>query len=253
MFSRSPALMAMTAAGLDFVSSGRFILGLGASGPQVVTDWHGVPYDRPLPRTRETIEVCRKVWTRERLQYEGRRSRFLRGLTEAPQEAEPAYAFGNSDLHCSARAQERRARRGVRRGVDPALLPSRQATVWGEALADGARQRNAGLAPWKWSPAGRWRSVTRTRPTSDQRCDAPPRCAVCRRDGSPGQNFYNDLFRRYGYESEATAIQKLYLSGHKKEAEALIPEDFLRATSMVGDEDHVRDRIEAYKWPESRA
>ncbi len=71
VFSRSPALVAMTAAGLDFVSSGRFILGLGASGPQVVTDWHGVPYDRPLARTRETIDVCRKVWTRQRLEYEG--------------------------------------------------------------------------------------------------------------------------------------------------------------------------------------
>ena len=65
--------------------------------------------------------------------------------------------------------------------------------------------------------------------------------------GPPGQNFYNDLFRRYGYESEAEAIQRLYLSGNKKEAEALIPEEFLRATSMVGDEGRVRERIEAFR------
>src|SRR5580700_4335323 len=72
IYSRTPALTAMTAAGLDYVSGGRFVLGLGASGPQVIEGWHGVPYDAPIGRTRELIEICRMVWRRERLEYHGR-------------------------------------------------------------------------------------------------------------------------------------------------------------------------------------
>src|SRR5437764_13117815 len=72
LYSRTPALTAMTAAGLDYVSGGRFTLGLGASGPQVIEGWHGVPYDAPLGRTREIIEICRMVWRRERLSYQAR-------------------------------------------------------------------------------------------------------------------------------------------------------------------------------------
>src|SRR5580698_9865177 len=72
IYTRTPTLTAMTAAGLDFVSGGRFVLGLGASGPQVIEGWHGVPYDAPLGRTRELIEICRMVWRRERLEYHGR-------------------------------------------------------------------------------------------------------------------------------------------------------------------------------------
>src|SRR6201986_5377647 len=72
LYSRTPALTAMTAAGLDYVSGGRFTLGLGASGPQVIEGWHGVPYDAPLGRTRELIDICRMVWRRERLDYHGK-------------------------------------------------------------------------------------------------------------------------------------------------------------------------------------
>ena len=72
LYSRTPALTAMTAAGLDYVSGGRFTLGIGASGPQVIEGWHGVPYDAPIGRAREIIEICRMVWRRERLAYQGR-------------------------------------------------------------------------------------------------------------------------------------------------------------------------------------
>src|ERR1700723_2834763 len=72
LYSRTPALLAMTAAGLDYVSNGRFTLGLGASGPQVIEGWHGVPYDAPIGRSREIIEICRMVWRRDRLAYQGK-------------------------------------------------------------------------------------------------------------------------------------------------------------------------------------
>src|SRR6059036_4277313 len=72
LYTRTPTLTAMTAAGLDYVSDGRFTLGLGASGPQVIEGWHGVPYDAPVGRTREIIEICRMVWRRDRLEYAGK-------------------------------------------------------------------------------------------------------------------------------------------------------------------------------------
>src|SRR6202522_1907829 len=72
LYSRTPTLTAMTAAGLDYVSGGRFSLGIGASGPQVIEGWHGVPYDAPLGRTRELIDICRMVWRREPLAYQGK-------------------------------------------------------------------------------------------------------------------------------------------------------------------------------------
>lgn len=75
VYTRTPALMAMTAAGLDYVSGGRFTLGIGASGPQVIEGFHGVPYTAPLGRTRELVEICRRVWRRERLEYQGRHYR----------------------------------------------------------------------------------------------------------------------------------------------------------------------------------
>ncbi|TWG91670.1 F420-dependent oxidoreductase-like protein, partial [Nocardioides sp. J9] len=72
IYSRTPSLTAMTAAGLDFVSGGRFNLGLGASGPQVIEGFHGVKYDAPLGRTREVVEICRQVWRREPVQFQGK-------------------------------------------------------------------------------------------------------------------------------------------------------------------------------------
>ena len=72
IYTRTPTLLAMTAAGIDALSDGRFILGLGASGPQVIEGFHGVPYDTPLGRTREIIDICRQVWRRERVEHDGR-------------------------------------------------------------------------------------------------------------------------------------------------------------------------------------
>jgi alkanesulfonate monooxygenase SsuD/methylene tetrahydromethanopterin reductase-like flavin-dependent oxidoreductase (luciferase family) len=72
IYTRTPTLLAMTAAGVDALSDGRCVLGLGASGPQVIEGWHGIPYTEPVGRTREIIEICRKVWTRERVTHQGR-------------------------------------------------------------------------------------------------------------------------------------------------------------------------------------
>ena len=121
LYSRTPALTAMTAAGLDYVSGGRFTLGLGASGPQVIEGWHGVPYDAPIGRAREIIEICRMVWRRERLSYQGRyyqlplEKRAGRGwghrAGQAAQADQPPGPRAHPDRPGGHRPEERRTRR----------------------------------------------------------------------------------------------------------------------------------------------
>lgn len=89
LYTRTPTLLAMTATGLDYVSGGRFVLGIGASGPQVIEGFHGVKYDAPLGRTRETVEICRKVWRRERLEFEGKYFTVPLPRSRAPVSARP--------------------------------------------------------------------------------------------------------------------------------------------------------------------
>ncbi len=253
VFSRSPALVAMTAAGLDFVSSGRFLLGLGASGPQVVTDWHGVPYDRPLARTREIIEVCRKVWTRQRLEYQGETfrvphreasgeagGRSLKLMDHPVRPEIPIYvaALGPKNVALAAEVAE---------GWIPLFFHPDNATVWAEALADGERKRSAARGPLEVVAGGPVAICDEDEARRIRDAMRPRTALYVGGMGPPGQNFYNDLFVRYGYEAEARGIQELYLSGNKKEAEARVPEEFLRATSMVGDEGQVRERIEAFR------
>jgi F420-dependent oxidoreductase-like protein len=247
VFSRSPALTAMTAAGLDFVSSGRFILGLGASGPQVVRGWHGVPYDRPLLRTRETIDVCRLVWAREELQYDGKTvevpggdGRPLKFLNQPVSSDIPIYiaALGAKNVALTAE---------VAQGWLPIFFHPDKSDVWAPSLTEGDAHRITGIGPLEIVAGG---AVSICDDDEAERLRDAERSHVALYVGgmgSVGHNFYNDLFVRYGYADEARQIQDLYLSGQKREAEALVPADYLRSTLLVGNEGHVRDRIEAYR------
>ena len=158
LYSRTPARTAMTAAGLDYVSGGRFTLGLGASGPQVIEGWHGVPYDAPLGRTREVIEICRMIWRRERLAYQGRYSRLplqkgygevggtglgkpLKLINRPVRERIPIAlaAIGPKNVALAAERAE---------SWMPIFdLPDKAAGVWGDALAAGDARRDPALGP----------------------------------------------------------------------------------------------------------
>jgi F420-dependent oxidoreductase-like protein len=247
VFARSPALTAMTAAGLDFVSSGRFILGLGASGPQVVQGWHGVPYDRPLLRTRETIDVCRLVWAREKLQYGGKTiqvpggdSKPLRLLNQPVRSDIPIYvaALGAKNLALTAELAQ---------GWLPIFFHPEKSDVWNPSLAAGADRRDPSLGPLEIVAGGPVAICDDEEAERLRDAERPHVALYVGGMGSKGQNFYNDLFVRYGYEAEAHRIQELFLSGKKEEAEALVPAEYLQATVLVGDEGHVRNRIEAYR------
>jgi F420-dependent oxidoreductase-like protein len=255
VYSRTPGALLQTAAGLDNVSGGRAIIGLGASGPQVIEGFHGLPYANPLGRTREIIELIRSGLRREPLVHEGTFTipltkehgavtglgKPLKLLVKPERDSIPLYiaALGEKSVAGSAEYAD---------GWIPFLYhPEKAASVWGEALAKGAAQRQEGLAPLE-VVAGGMVAIGEGPETKALLDFARPLYALYIGGmGARSKNFYNTLFRQYGYEKEAEEIQDLYLDGKKQEAEAMIPLDFLEATNLVGPESYVKERIEAYR------
>jgi len=253
IYSRTPALLAMTAAGVDFVSDGRFILGLGASGPQVIEGFHGVPYDRPLARTREIVDICRRVWRREVLINDGiyplplppgqgtGLGKALKLVNHPVRPDIPVYLASLGDRNVELTAE-------VADGWLPMLyIPERAATVWGRALAAGAAKRLPGLGPLETVAGGMVAFVDDPAEAKAILDLARPMVALYVGGmGARGRNFYNALVRRYGFEAEAEAVQELYLAGRRDEAAAAAPDALLEGTNLVGPEGYVRERIAAF-------
>lgn len=253
IYTRTPSLMAMTAAGLDFVSNGRFILGIGASGPQVIEGFHGVPYDAPLGRTREIIDICRKMWKREeKLTHDGKYytlplpagqgtglGKPLKLINHPVRADIPVHiaSLGPKNLELTAE---------LANGWLPIFYwPERAADVFGPSLEAGFAKRDPELGPMDVVAGGMVAIGDDVKGILDF---ARPLVALYVGGmGAKGRNFYNALMRRYGYEAEAEQIQDLYLAGHKKEAEALVPTEFLDAINLVGPEGYVRERLEAFQ------
>jgi F420-dependent oxidoreductase-like protein len=250
IYSRTPALTAMTAAGLDFVSGGRFTLGLGTSGPQVIEGWHGVPYDAPIGRTREVIEICRAVWRRERLEYHGRHytlpypggthlGKPLKLINHPVRDRIPVIiaALGPRNVALAAEIAD---------GWQPIFyFPEKATAIWGEYLDEGAAKRPADLGPLDVIAAA---SLAIGEDVTHLRELARPTFALYIGGmGAKEKNFYNDLAIRCGYEKEAAAIQEAYLAGRKNEAAALVPDELLEKTSLIGPEGYIRERIAAYR------
>jgi len=250
IYSRTPAMLAMTAAGLDYVSGGRFIMGLGASGPQVIEGWHGVPYDAPIGRTREIIEICRLVWRREPVAYRGRYYQLpleggtglgkpLKIINHPVRERIPVAvaAIGPKNVELAAELAEA--------WMPIFYLPEKSAEVWGGALADGLAKRDPALGPLDVS-AGAPLAIGDD--VAGLRDRIRPQLALYIGGmGARDRNFYNDLARRYGYEAEAKAIQDAYLDGRKAEAEALVPAELIERISLIGPNGYVAERLAAYR------
>ena len=250
LFSRTPTLTAMTAAGLDYVSNGRFMLGIGASGPQVVEGFHGVPYDAPLGRTRELVEICRMVWRRERVDFQGKHYQIplpadrgtglgkpLKLINTPVRERVPISiaAIGPKNVALAAEVAE---------GWQPIFFHAERAgQVWGAALADGKAKRDASLPDLEIIVPVTLALSEDVAPLVDMM--RPQLALYIGGMGARGKNFYNDLACRYGYEAEAKRIQDLYLDGKKQEAAALVPEELVLATNLIGPESVVRERLAA--------
>ncbi|MEU8144044.1 LLM class F420-dependent oxidoreductase [Nonomuraea sp. NPDC048901] len=252
IYSRTPALLAMTAAGLDYVSDGRFTLGLGASGPQVIEGFHGVPYTAPLARTREIIEICRQVWRRERLEYEGKHytlplppgqgtglGKPLKIINHPVRPRIPIViaAIGPKNVELAAELAE---------GWEPIFyVPEKAADVWGPSLAAGRAKRQDELG--ELDVIAQASLAIGDDVAGLLEFGRPMAALYIGGMGAKGRNFYNDLARRYGYEKEAEAIQELYLDGKKEEAAALVPHELLESMSLIGSDGFVRDRVAAMK------
>jgi len=250
IYSRTPALLAQTAAGLDNVSGGRAILGLGASGPQVIEGWHGLPYSQPLARTREVVDIVRAALRREPLESDGiftlplppdqgtGLGKPLKMLTRPERDTVPIYvaALGRNNVEATAEYAD---------GWLPMFFaPERVSMIWGDALEAGKAKRPEELAPLEISTGGMLAVGEDVKGLLEF---ARPQFALYIGGmGAKGKNFYNDVVSEIGFAAEAEKIQALYLDGNKKEAEALVPVELLEMCNLVGPENHVKERIAAF-------
>ena len=257
IYTRTPALTAMTAAGLDYVSGGRFTLGIGASGPQVIEGFHGVPYTAPLGRTRELVEICRAVWRRERLTYQGRHYQIplpsqastaqrgtglgkpLKLINHPVRERIPIIiaAIGPKNVALTAEIAE---------GWQPIFyLPELADEVWGDSLSAGRAKRDRSLGDLDIvvnAPL----AVTDDEHVAQRLLDAvrPMLALYIGGMGAKGHNFYHDLACRFGFRAAADLIQDRYLAGDKAAAAAAVPDQLVAGASLIGPAGHVRERIE---------
>jgi len=251
IYSRTPALLAQTAAGLDYVSDGRAILGIGASGPQVIEGWHGVPYSKPLGRTREIVDIVRRALRREVLTSDGivqlplpeeegtGLGKPLKMLTRPVRDSVPIYlaSLGQKSVQAAAEIAD---------GWLPFLfIPEKAGDVWGKALQAGKANRDPALASLEISAGGMIAVGDDVKGLLD--FVRPMAALYIGGMGARGKNFYNDLACQYGYEAEAKKIQDLYLDGQKKEAEEAVPLELLEMGNLVGPEAYVKERIQAFR------
>ena len=257
VYSRSAAAIAQTAAGCDYVSNGRFILGLGASGPQVIEGFHGIAYDKPVKRIREYIEVTRMVLKRERLEYDGDAiqlplpegegtglGKALKLINHPVRDEVPIWW---ASLMPYAIRETARLANGW---IPTQFLPEHITTVWGDDLAEGMADRPAELGPLQISKGatvaiGDEFSGEGADPFLDR--NRPHTALYWGGMGARDQNFYNSIARLQGYEEEAVRIQDLYLDGHKEEAAAAVPRDFLDRSNLVGPESVIRECLGSWK------
>lgn len=251
IYVRTPTLLAMTAAGLDYVSDGRFRLGIGASGPQVMEGFHGVPFDAPMGRTREVVEICRQVWRREKVIHDGKHYQIplpadrgtglgkpLRLINHPVRENIPITiaALGPKNVELTAEIAE---------GWQPMFFyPEKADDVWGEALRAGKAKRDPALGPLDIMVSA---SLAIGEDVEDRLAWAKPQLALYIGGmGAKGKNFYHNLVTRYGFGDVADHIQDLYLAGNKDEAIAAVPDELVRQVSLVGPRGFVKERLAAY-------
>jgi alkanesulfonate monooxygenase SsuD/methylene tetrahydromethanopterin reductase-like flavin-dependent oxidoreductase (luciferase family) len=229
---RTPANTAMTAATLDLLSGGRFLLGLGTSGPQVVEGWHGQPWGRPLGKTREYVEIVRAALRREVVEHHGDHYRI------------PWDGPGATGLGKPLKLMLRPLR---------AEIPIYLAALGPKNVALAAERFDAAFGPSLAAAPPDFEIATTVSVLVGDDVEAlrdvlrPHVALYVGGMGAKGRNFYNALVRRYGWEDEAERIQELYLAGKQREAIAAVPDELVDAVSLVGPKERIAERLEAWR------
>jgi F420-dependent oxidoreductase-like protein len=252
MPARTPANTAMTAMTLDALSGGRFLLGLGLSGPQVVEGWHGVPYGKPLGRTREYVDIVRRIIARQApLEHDGEHYQIpyrgpgatglgkpLRSILHPVRERIPIYlaAIGPQNVKLTAEIAD---------GWLPFMYSPERESIYNESLDAGLAEHGRDgsdfdIAVTTWVAEGDDLQACRDR-------IRPVLALYIGGMGARGRNFYHDLAVRYGYEGEADRIQDLYLAGQKQEAAAAVPDELIDEVALVGPLARMVERLDVWK------
>ena len=240
--ARAPSMTAMTARSLDLLSNGRFVLGLGVSGPQVVEGMHGVRFDRPVERLRETLDVIAMAMRGERIAYAGRHLTFpLPGgegkaiaLDGPPRPDFPIYlaTLGPRGLELAGE--------WAAGWLGTSFVPER-ADVQLDSLRRGAARAGRAVSDLDIQAGGRLRITDDVDETVAKL--KPAMAFQLGGMGSATRNFYNDVFRRAGWEDEAREVQRLWLERRRAEAAAAVPDDLILKSNLIGPPDAVRERI----------
>ena len=251
IYTRTPTLLAMTAAGLDYVSDGRFRLGIGTSGPQVMEGFHGLPFDAPMGRTREVVEICRQVWRREKVSHQGKNyqiplppdrgtglGKSLRLINHPVRERIPIHIASLGEQNVTLTAE-------IAEGWQPIFYyPERADRVWGDALRAGTAKRDPELDELDVMVGV---SLAIGDNVEERLEWAKPELALYIGGmGAKGKNFYHNVATKYGFGEAADRIQDLYLSGRKAEAIAAVPDELVRNISLIGPRGYVKERIAAF-------
>jgi F420-dependent oxidoreductase-like protein len=253
-YSRTPALIAQTAAGIDWLTQGRSHLGLGTSGPQVIEGFHGVPFERPVRRISEVVADCRQGWRGERLVHGG-----AVGALPLPPGAGTGLGKPIKLLQRPVRADipiwwGSLGQRAVEATAELAdgwltflLMPDQLRSVWGEALDRGSARRDPSLGQLSIKAGIKVAIGEHLDSTAIHDSLRPMLALYVGGMGARGQNFYNDLAVSYGFEAEAAEIQDLFLDGRRDAAAARVPASWLEAMCVVGPPGHVAERLAAFR------
>ena len=252
MPARTPAMAAMTAMSLAELSGGRFIAGLGASGPQVIEGWHGLPYGKPITRLKEYVKIMKRVFKREApLSFEGE-------LYQLPYKGDGSTGLGKplkSILHCeedipifaaNITPKGVAAAAEVCDGFFPIWMDPEKFSVFEDSINEGfTKAREKDMTQFEVSPF-----VTVSIGDDIEQCMTPIRSSMALYIGGMGardKNFYNNYAKAMGFEEAAIEIQDLFLAGKKDEAAAAVPAELIDACHLVGPADRIKDRLQRWK------
>ena len=254
MPARTPAMAAMTAMTLDHLSGGRFILGLGPSGPQVIEGWHGVPYGKPLTRTREYIAIIRKILARqEPLEFHGEEYDIPATGAGTTGLGKPLKSIlhGNPNLPiytASISPNGLRCAGEVADGVFPMMMdPEKFDRTYLPYIEEGFAKAGGGKNLSNFAVVPGVSVIVSDEPEKARMAVKGGMALYIGGMGARDKNFYNDLAKRLGYEEAAVEIQNLFLSGKKMEAAAAVPDALVDAVHLVGPKAKIRDRLQAWK------